>query len=132
MFRNTPEAKLIVSKAAINRNLGGHTSKRRLNYIQNDGTLVHLQSSYEIQYAEWLDKNNISWTRPNPLLWLDANNKQHRYYPDFYLVNLDVFIDTKNDYLIIKDQNKINAVRSQNAIQLKVLSKNELTWLPSF
>jgi hypothetical protein len=33
-------------------------------------------------------------------IWKDNTGNEHRYYPDFYLPEYDVYLDSKNDYLI--------------------------------
>ena len=113
---------------AIKNNFGGHTSKTKLYYECVDKTIVYLQSSYEVQLAKSLDANNIRWERPLPINWTSDNGLVHKYYPDFYLIEYDVYMDTKNDYLIIKDSKKIECVRTQNNIKLLVVDKNNLDW----
>ncbi len=107
---------------------GGHTSKLKTKYTSMQGFTCNLQSSYELIIAQDLDKNNIKWVRPSPLKWIDVNNVTHRYYPDFYLVNYNIYLDPKNDFLIEKDKIKIETVSKQNNIQILILSKNQLSW----
>jgi hypothetical protein len=110
---------------AIQRGLGGHTSKQRLFYERVDGSKVYLQSSYEIDFASLLDEMGVYWERPPPLIWIDTDGVSHRYYPDFKIGQ--VYIDTKNDYLAIKDQPKIAAVREQNGIDVRIVTKDLIT-----
>jgi hypothetical protein len=124
------ERRKMMSDFAKERGLGGHTSKLKLFFKKNDGTEVYLQSSYEITYAKLLEENKIDWIRPDPVVWVDANGVSHKYYGDFYLTKFKLYIDTKNDYLIKKDAEKIKRVIEQNKISLKVLSGKELDWLP--
>lgn len=114
-----------LSEHAKRRRLGGHTSKQKLYYRRKDGSVVYLQSSYEIRFAILLDELNIEWSRPNPLIWVDINGNNHRYYPDF-LVG-DIYLDTKNDYLAIKDKPKIDAVIEQNAVDIRVVIEKFIT-----
>ena len=114
-----------LSEVATARGLGGHTSKHKLLYTKPDGTEVFLQSSYEIDFANILDKLGIEWTRPSPLNWVDESGCAHRYYPDF-LVN-NVYIDTKNDYLAVVDLPKINAVREQCGVDIRIVTKSSIT-----
>lgn len=125
---HTQETKDKLSKIAIQRNFGGHTSKKSLHYKKKDGSIVYLQSSYEVDLAIDLDKNNINWIRPDYLLWIDDNNKEHRYYPDFYLQDYNVYLDPKNNYLQKKDKRKIELVIKQNNVRLIVLNKSALDW----
>ena len=119
-----PEYKKMMRELAIKRNLGGHTSKRKLWFKKKNGEEVFLQSSYEVEFANILEELNLEWSRPAPLLWVDDNNLQHRYYPDFKVG--DIFFDTKNDYLIKKDNEKITKVIEQNNVKLFVISKQNI------
>jgi hypothetical protein len=107
---------------------GGHTSKQRVKYVKKDGTIVSLHSSYEKAVAESLDTNNVLWTRPSSLKWIDEKGVSHRYYPDFFLNEFNIYLDPKNDFLIEKDQDKISRVRSQNSCIVLVLNSHELSW----
>jgi hypothetical protein len=129
--QNMPEEEKLkrskmLSEWAHKLNFGGHTSKVRMEFMKNDGTKVYLQSSYEIQYAMFLESQETKWIRPNPLRWIDEDGISHRYYPDFYLIDSNLYVDTKNDYLIKKDEDKIERVRSQNNVAILVISKEML------
>jgi len=115
---------------AILNNLGkGNRNKYAHGwYESNFAGKVYLESSYEYKIAVELDKNNINWIRPSYLNWIDDNNIKHKYYADFYLIDYNIYLDPKNDYLIKKDTTKINLVKLQNNIQILILNKNELTW----
>ena len=124
------ETKNYLSECAKKRKLGGWYSSKRIEY---NG--IMLQSTYELEFAKDLDKNNISWIRPDFFLY-KLNGKEHRYYPDFYIESLNVYVDPKNDFLInnvnkrlgISDKEKINLVEKQNNIQIIILTKDELTY----
>jgi hypothetical protein len=107
---------------------GGHTSKLRIDYKMKNGEIVHLQSSYEVSVAKSLDENNINWIRPKPFKWKDSQGIEHRYYPDFYLIDYNIYLDPKNSYLIIKDKEKIELVSKQNNICIIILDGNNLDW----
>ena len=128
---HTDEHKQKMREIAIKRHLGGwHTSKT----IKYNG--INLDSEYEYKVATELDKNNIKWERPYYLLWEDCSGKQHRYYPDFYLPEYNIYLDPKNDYLInnkskrfgITDVEKIEKVQEQNNVKILILDKDNLTW----
>jgi hypothetical protein len=77
------------------------SSHRRLvrsirEYTKKDGAIVMLDSSWEEVLASRLDELNISWIRPNPIKWVDENGLQRNYFPDFYLVDYDLYLDPKN------------------------------------
>ena len=127
---HTEETKKHLSECAKKRNLGGWYSSKKFLY---NG--ITLQSRYEVDFAKNLDENNIKWTRPEPFYYT-LNGSEHRYYPDFYIESLDVYVDPKNDFLInhvnphfgITDAEKIQLVEQQNNIKIVILNKNELTY----
>ena len=114
-------------KIAQERGFGGQTSRNSFYYEKKSGEEVCLHSTYEVRVAESLDKNGISWIRPDPLGYF-LEEKNRLYYPDFYLPKFDVYLDPKNSYLIEKDRDKIHAVSEQNEVEVLVLSKEQLSW----
>lgn len=56
---------------------------------------VYLRSTYELEYAKWLDKNNIKWVGNKKFFEYEFEGKIKKYYPDFYLINENCFIETK-------------------------------------
>lgn len=90
---------------------------------------VWLESSWEVKIAKSLDNNNIKWVRPKVgFTWVDEDGKFHKYYPDFYLVDYNTYLDPKNPYCIKQDIYKINYVINNYIINLLILNKKELTW----
>lgn len=125
------EHKQKMREIATERHWGGwHTSKS----IEFNG--INLDSSYEFEVANQLNENKIKWERPTYFIWEDDNGIKHRYYPDFYLPEYNVYLDPKNDYLInnkskkfgITDVEKIMKVEQQNGIRIIILDKDNLTW----
>ena len=82
---------------------------------------VFLDSSWELEYAKYLDKNNIKWTRnltKFSYIWEGIN----RYYiPDFYIEEHDFYVEVKG-YKTEKDEGKWKYFPHK----LKVLFLNEL------
>ena len=116
------------SLTAIKHKLGGNKNNRAHGwYDYKFAGTVWLESSYEYKVAKELDDNNINWTRPS-FLYYNMNNKQQRYYPDFYLNEFDVYLDPKNDYLIVQDHDKIQNVITQNNVVVLILTKHQLNW----
>jgi predicted nucleic acid-binding Zn ribbon protein len=96
-------------------------------YVSPFAGRVYLESSWEFKVAEDLDKHNISWTRPKYIRYM-LDDVKKMYYPDFYLVDYDCYLDPKNSYVRILDQQKLKAVVEQNNIKLILLDKDELSW----
>ncbi len=128
---HTEETKEKIRRSAIINELGGWNRRNQIIYRD-----VKLGSSYEVLVAKELDKNNIKWIRPSYLLYKDNKEKEHRYYPDFYLPDYDVYLDPKNDYLLnninknfgYSDLQKIKWVEEQNKVKIVILNKDNLKW----
>jgi len=85
-------------------------SRKTIKFKHPIQGIIILESSWELKIANLLIDCNINWIRPKPLSWKDENNKEHLYYPDFYLVDYDVYLDPKNPYCIQKDEEKMKYI----------------------
>jgi len=74
---------------------------------------VLLESSWEVETAKLLDELKIKWIRPEPLEWFDENNKKRFYYPDFYLLTQQVYLDPKNPFCLQRDKNKLQYFKNK-------------------
>ena len=121
----TDEGKSVLRAIAIeNKKLGGNKNNSAWGwYTSPIAGIVWLESSYEHKVAVALDAAGVNWIRPS---FLKYDSK--RYFPDFYLIDYDVYLDPKNDYLIEKDKIKLQKVRNQNSVKLVVLNKSQLDW----
>lgn len=91
-------------------------SRKTIYYLTEDKGLIILESTWEELIAILLDKLRIKWIRPKPMEWFDLQNKIHLYYPDFYLVDHNVYLDPKNPYCMIKDQEKMKEISVNNLV----------------
>jgi len=116
---------------ALKRNLGGITQSRWIKYKGKT-----LGSSYELAVAEELDRNGIKWDTCNRFEYIDNSGKKRTYTPDIFLIDYNVYLDPKNDFLIhnqnpklgFRDDEKIKWVCEQNNIKVLILNKNQLQW----
>jgi hypothetical protein len=70
---------------------------------------VLFDSSWEVEIAKFLDNKNIPWERPlNSIPWTDKNNIKRKYFPDFYLPCLNIYLDPKNHIVIKRQQEKVD------------------------
>ena len=129
--KQTDECKQKLSILAKNRNLGGTTQSR---WIQYKGKT--LGSSYEYEVAKSLDENNIKWDTCKRFNYIDRFGKCRTYTPDIYLIDYNVYLDPKNDFLInninprlgFMDAEKIQKAAEQNNIKVIILDKTQLKW----
>lgn len=121
-----------LSKLAIERGLGGVRQSKRIEYKGKK-----LGSTYELVLAKDLDKNNICWDLPKKLTYIDPTGKTRSYTADLFLLDYNVYLDPKNDFLLqnnnprlgFSDLEKIKLVEEQNNVQIIILNKTQLSWI---
>lgn len=65
-------------------------SKKRIEY--NDNVF---DSDWEFEFVKFLDAHNIKWIRKiSPFIYI-YKNSEHRYFPDLYLPDHDLYIEIK-------------------------------------
>lgn len=96
---------------------------KKFSVYDSYGTKTTLQSTYELVCSEILMELGITWRRAKSLKYDGTKN----YFADFYLPELDVYLDPKNDYKKKVDTAKIEAVIRDNGVKLYVLTKQQLT-----
>lgn len=112
----------IRSRNAINcPQFGGNKSRNIIKHVSPFAGKVSLDSSWEQTLAINLDAANIPWIRPSPIKY-DRANKFHRYFPDFYIPSLDLYVDPKNPWRLKEDIDKLTRVVDQNKINLLVIT----------
>lgn len=88
----------------------------RVKKVEYNGIL--LDSQWEVDLAIWLDQNGIIWERPNKGFEYVYEDKKHIYYPDFYLPQLDVYVEVKG-FEREKDKYKWEALNNLIVIKSK-------------
>jgi hypothetical protein len=102
-----------------------HRRLRRgiVEYTRLDGSIVSLDSSWELALAKRLDELKIRWERPDSISYVASDGRTRRYFPDFYLPDHNLYLDPKNPFAIKAQQDKINQLTKQikNLIIIKEL-----------
>jgi len=80
-----------------------HTSFKKTRTYDYKGERLH--GKWELEYAKWLDNNNIKWKRPKDRFHYIFEEKDHYYTPDFYLVDTNEYVEIKG-YETDKDRAK--------------------------
>ena len=99
---HTPEAIEVIRQKA----LASKHRRLRKGTIMYKGVL--LDSSWELELAKRLDALGVAWERPKPLPWIDSEGDRHNYFPDFYLPELDLYLDPKNPHAFRVQKKKID------------------------
>lgn len=72
---------------------------------------VKFNSTWELITVKWFDLHNVKWQRNNigfEYFW-NKSGKNHIYYPDFYLVDFDCYLEVKG-YETERDHDKWKVV----------------------
>jgi len=59
------------------------------------GETETLQGGWENLVATYLTNKQVKWERPKQSFTYIFENKQHEYFPDFYLPDFDIYIEVK-------------------------------------
>lgn len=113
----------------------GTLSKNRIIF-QN----LRFDSSWEVSYYIFCKINNISIIRNQgefSFPYIDNIGKSHKYYPDFYLPDINKFIEIKGDLFINEDGIILDFVTKKPNIEkticvkehAEILSEKELKLL---
>ena len=54
-----------------------------------------MHSSWELLFAVWMDEHNIKWTKKVRYFEYEWNDAIRKYFPDFYLADLDLYVEVK-------------------------------------
>ena len=104
-----PEVREKISKSMAKAiaNGGGYTRNTIRGYYKDE----HYDSSWELLYMKYLEKNNINWTKKHkiiiPYIW---ENITHNYVPDF-LIN-DNEIHEVKPLFRLKDKQTFEKIRA--------------------
>jgi hypothetical protein len=115
------QAKINMSIAALKSN-HQRVCKSTHTYTDKKGRIFKFDSSWEDALADRLDELNIIWDRPSPITYR-INEKNKKYFPDFYLPEYDIYIDPKNSYCEAQQKEKLDIVSKM--INLKILRSKE-------
>lgn len=88
-------------------NVNGRT--KRTFHTDSFGKQIQLNGSWEVIVANYLTNKNIKWTRVINGFEYFWENKIHLYYPDFFLPELNKYIEVKG-FVRDRDKAKWNAL----------------------
>lgn len=131
--------KSIAMKKAVEKYPDSYTKNNVVGRVKNiEYKGVKLKGSWEVLVAQWLDSNNIKWEHETKSFEYEWNGVR-KYYPDFYLPELDLYIEVKGyererdlakwkvvPNLRVFKLNEINAIKNNTLAPLSALAHNEL------
>ena len=94
-------------------------------YPYKDG---FLRSQLEIQFASFLDANNIKWQYEIPFSYIKQNGSPGTYLVDFYLPSFNVYIEIKGGYWGVKEEDyKIQCLRDKGLHVVKLVGNLQIS-----
>lgn len=120
-FHTEATKKVIREKA-----LASNHRRLKKGTIEYRGVL--LDSSWELKLAKRLDDLGIMWKRPDFIFWADNEGTIHKYFPDFFLPEYNLYLDPKNPYAynVQKEKIKILLTQIENLVILTTEEQCEL------
>lgn len=104
-------------------NSGVFKRYKRYNVIDSLGNNISLIGTYELEMSKYLDRHNIKWTKIiKEKIYYFYEDKKRRYFPDFYIIDYNFYIETKG---YIKNINK-EISKWSSVINLLVLMKDDI------
>jgi len=107
--------------------LGSKPYWYRHKYISRSGKQYKFHSSWELKFAEYLDRDGIKWeSGVDKFYYIDDENIRRCYWPDFYLGDSDLYIEIKG-YFRKKDKRKMEIIQNfYSDRKFLILRKNDL------
>ena len=75
----------------------GKLWSKQSDYTCPNGTIISMDSTWEVTMAERLDTLEIKWVRSPDmkLQYMTKSGRKRNYIPDFYLPDIDLYIEVK-------------------------------------
>jgi len=115
-------------KTSIAGKVGGYREGsgigKKTQYLSPIAGLVKLDSMFEYEFAKKLDSENIQWIRNTKRFYFNWLGKYTYYIPDFYLIDYDLYIETKGYWYKDKFEKTKEAIKVNN-IKVKIILQKE-------
>ena len=95
---------------------------KRSEYTKKDGSIVIMDSNWEVAMANRFDELDINWHR-DPEMKIEYETRSGRkknYIPDFYLPDLDIYVEVKG-YWTDAARHKMKDVIKRNPGKICIL-----------
>ena len=95
---------------------------KQSEYTRKDGSVVLMDSTWEVMMAIRLDELDINWMR-DPSIKLEyktRGGRKRNYIPDFYLPDLDIYVEVKG-YWTDAAKHKMKDICKRNPGKITIL-----------
>lgn len=87
------------------------------------------QSTWELQFAWWLEHNNIQFETHSKIGFLDyldsqTKNKKRKYFPDFYVPSWNSYVEIKGRTTELSTQKMVDVKKYNPNVNIKILKKD--------
>ena len=95
---------------------------KQSKYKCKDGSLVMMDSTWEVAMAQRLDHLKITWDRREDMKlgYQSKTGRKRNYIPDFYLPDYDTYIEVKG-YWTDAAKHKMKSVQENNDVKILIL-----------
>ena len=111
---------------------GGLRSSKADWYTDRLGRKRFLRSSWEIKFAQWLDSKLLTWDYESEYFLDSTSEEVHRYLPDFYIKELDSYIEIKPMWRIEQAYDLKRLIECVYNKKLLIVTEDELQDLDSW
>lgn len=102
----------------------GSGKGKKSTYISSIAGIVKLDSNFEVEFAIELDRLKINWKRNTTRFYFNWNGIRTYYIPDFYLIDKDLYVETKGFWYKDKKEKTLEAVKINN-INLQIIMQKD-------
>jgi len=78
---------------------------KRYKIKYDDRFKLYYQGTYEKHFLDFCYDNNIIITKPKYIKYI-FDDKEYKYFPDYYIESLNLLIEIKSDYIFEVQKNK--------------------------
>ena len=97
------------------------------DYMHSNEKNYKVQGTWELKFIKWLDENKLLFKcHEDRINYIDDENKNRNYYPDFYVYKWQCYVDVKSDYSYRGQKRKFEILKETSNVPIKLLFKKDL------
>lgn len=96
------------------------------DHVRPNGEVVKLQGTWEVAFARKLDEMGVDYVaHRGRWTYIDAVGGERSYYPDFYVVAWDAYVDVKGVFWDEEQRSKLSYVTNSNPDKKLIVANKE-------